>query len=165
MQQSDQVKNSGLSPFMSPLEVWALSLGTTIGWGSLVVTSNNYLSNAGPLGSVLGIVIGMVVMLLIGRNYSYMMQHYPDAGGAYTFLKETYGYDQGFLTAWFLFLTYISVLWANATSLPLFARYFLGGIFKFGYIYSIFDYDVYIGEILFTIAAIVLFSVLCMSFK
>ena len=165
MKQSDQLKNSGLSPFMSPLAVWALSLGTTIGWGSLVVTSNNYLSNAGPLGSVLGIVIGMVVMLFIGRNYSYMMQHYPDAGGAYTFLKETYGYDQGFLTAWFLFLTYISVFWANATSLPLFARYFLGGIFKFGYIYSIFDYDVYIGEILFTIAAIVLFSVLCMSFK
>ena len=165
MQQSDQVKNSGLSPFMSPLAVWALSLGTTIGWGSLVVTSNNYLSNAGPLGSVLGIVIGMVVMLFIGRNYSYMMQHYPDAGGAYTFLKETHGYDQGFLTAWFLFLTYVSVFWANATSLPLFARYFLGGIFKFGYIYSIFDYDVYIGEILLTIAAIVLFSVLCMNFK
>ncbi|MBQ9599581.1 MAG: amino acid permease, partial [Clostridia bacterium] len=165
MQQSGQVKNSILTPFMSPVAVWALSLGTTIGWGSLVVTSNNYLSNAGPLGSVLGLMIGMAVMLFIGRNYSYMMERYPDAGGAYTFLKETYGYDQGFLTAWFLFLTYISVFWANATSLPLFARYFLGGIFKFGYLYSIFDYDVYIGEMLLTIAAIVLFSVLCMNFK
>ena len=60
------------------------------------------------------------------------MQRYTNAGGAYTYAKEVFGYDQGFLTGWFLALTYLSIFWANATSLPLFARFFFGNIFRFG---------------------------------
>ena len=33
-----------LQPYLSPLAVWALSVGSAIGWGSLVVTSRTYLS-------------------------------------------------------------------------------------------------------------------------
>ena len=50
-----------LEPYISPLGAWALALGTSIGWGSLVVTSNAYLSQAGPLGSIAGILIGAAV--------------------------------------------------------------------------------------------------------
>ena len=35
-----------LQPYLSPLAVWALSVGSAIGWGSLVVTSRSYLSLA-----------------------------------------------------------------------------------------------------------------------
>ena len=93
-------------------------------------------------------LLGAAVMLVISRNYAYMMQGYPEAGGAYTYAKEVFGHDHGFLTAWFLALTYLAMLWANATSLPLFARYFLGGIFRFGRLYALFNYDVYLGEAL-----------------
>ena len=60
--------------------------------------------------------------------------------------QEQFGYDHGFLTAWFLTMTYLAVFWANATSLPLFARYFLGNIFRFGRLYTLFGYEVYLGE-------------------
>ncbi len=43
---------------LSPLAVWALSVGSAIGWGSLVVTSGSYLGQAGPLGSVPGLLVG-----------------------------------------------------------------------------------------------------------
>lgn len=33
-----------LQPYLSPLAVGALSVGTAIGWGSLVVTGTTYLS-------------------------------------------------------------------------------------------------------------------------
>ncbi len=72
----------------------------------------------GVIGVVLGLLIGAVCMLVISRNYHYMMNCYPDAGGVYAFTKETFGYDYGFLTAWFLALTYLAIFWANATSLP-----------------------------------------------
>ena len=36
-----------------------------------------------------------------------------------------------------MFLIYISIFWANATSIPLFARYFLQGVFKQGYLYTV----------------------------
>ena len=37
-----------LRQHITPLSAWALSIGTSIGWGSFVITSNTYLSGAGP---------------------------------------------------------------------------------------------------------------------
>ncbi|MBQ9003989.1 MAG: APC family permease, partial [Eggerthellaceae bacterium] len=152
---------TGLKPYLTPVGAWALALGTAIGWGSLVVTSNSYLLQAGPWGSIIGLLIGAVIMLVIARNYHYMINCFPDAGGAYTYSKEVFGHDHGFLTAWFLGLTYIAMFWANATSLPLFAQYFLGDMFKVGFLYTVFGYDVYAGEVLLTIVAILLAGALC----
>ena len=53
-----------LTPYLSPAAAWALSLGTSIGWGSLVITSSTYLSQAGPVGSVLGMIVGAVIILI-----------------------------------------------------------------------------------------------------
>ncbi len=150
-----------LQPGLSPAGAWAFALGTSIGWGSLVVTANTYLAEAGPLGSTLGMVVGAVIMLIISKNYAYMMECYPECGGAYAFSREVFGYDHGFLAAWFLILTYLAMLWANATALPLFARYFLGDMFHIGRMYSLFGYDVYFGEALLSIAAIILVAFLC----
>ena len=160
-----QRPKQGLSPYLSPAAAWAFALGTSIGWGSLVITSNTYLSQAGPLGSTLGMVVGAVIMLVISRNYHYMITSYPDAGGAYTYAKEAIGYDYGFLTAWFLSLTYFAVFWANVTSLPLFAHYFLGDLFQFGFHYSVFGYEVFFGEALLSVVAILLTALLCAKQK
>ena len=104
-----------LVPYLSPAAAFALSTGTAIGWGSFVVTGNLYLAQAGPLGSVLGMLVGMVIMLLIARNYHYMMNRYPGPGGAYTYMANTFGYDNAFLNAWLLLLAYVAMFWANAT--------------------------------------------------
>ncbi|MBQ6518978.1 MAG: amino acid permease [Anaerolineaceae bacterium] len=143
-----------LGKAFTPTAALAFSLGTSIGWGSLVVTANTYLSQAGPMGSVIGMFIGGLIMLIIARNYHYMINCFPDAGGSYAFARDAFGYDYGFLTAWFLMLTYLAILWANATAVPLFARNFLGDIFRFGYMYTVFGYDVYAGEVCLTIAAL-----------
>ena len=154
-----------LSPFLSPIGAWSYGVGTAIGWGSLVVTTNQYLLQAGPLGSVLGIIIGTLVMVVVAFCYADMMNRYPDAGGSYTYVRHVLGSDYGFLLAWFLVLTYMTVFWANATSLPLFSRYFLGGAFRVGYLYSLFGYDVYAGEVLLTMAVIALIGILCTGDK
>ena len=72
-----------LKSYLSPLAVWALSVGSAIGWGSLVVTSSSYLSEAGPTGSVIGMLIGFVMMLMVSSHYHYMGNRYPGAGGLY----------------------------------------------------------------------------------
>ncbi len=154
-----------IAPYLGPAGAWAIALGTSIGWGSLVITGGSWLAQAGPIGSLLGLLIGALLMLLIARNYHYMMVCIPEAGGAYAYARNCFGHDYGFLAAWFLSLTYLSMLWANATALPLFGRYFLGGFFKFGRLYSIFGYDIYIGEILLTAVAVILFSALCLGRK
>ena len=150
-----------MTAHLSSLQIWAFALGTSVGWGSLVVTSNSYLGQAGPWGSALGLILGCLVMICVARNYSYLMRIYPESGGAYAWSREVYGWDHGFLTAWFLAITYLAVLWANATSVPLFVRNFIGPVFQFVRMYSFFGYDVYLGETLLTIAAILLTAALC----
>ena len=157
--------NTALKPYLSPLAVWALSVGSAVGWGSLVVTGNTYLSEAGPLGSVLGLLIGFVMALMVANHYHFLANRYPGTGGLYNYVKYIFGYDRAFLAAWFLFLIYIAIFWANATSIPLFARYFLGVFFRFGHLYTIFGYDVYIGEVLITACVIALVALLCIKSK
>ena len=154
-----------LQRHLSPLGAWAFAVGTSVGWGSLVVTAGTYLAQAGPAGSVLGLIVGTVLMLLMAWNYSYMIQSFPEAGGAYAYTREVIGYDRAFLAAWFLAMTYFAILWANVTSLPLFARIFLGGVFRFGRMYTLFGYDVYFGEVLISAAALLLVGGLCMRLK
>ena len=81
---------------------FALSIGTAIGWGSFVVTGTSFVSRAGPLGSIIGLIIGMLIMIVVAYNYHYMMNKYPDTnGGIYSFAKYTIGADHAFLVSWF----------------------------------------------------------------
>ena len=156
---------TAMQPYLSPLAVWALSVGTAIGWGSLVVTSETYLTRGGPMGSILGLLIGFAMMLMVASHYHFLANRYPGTGGLYNYVKYIFGYDRAFLVGWFLFLVYIAIFWANATSIPLFARYFLRGVFRFGYLYTLFGYEVYFGEALVTLLAIVLVALLCIWSK
>ena len=167
MMVEEKEKNSSerLLAYLSPRTAWALAVGTSIGWGSFVVTGNTYLLRAGPAGSILGLLIGALVMLIICHSYHYMMNSDSDAGGVYTYTKKTLGPDCGFLSAWFLWLTYLAMFWANVTSLPLFARYFIGDVFRFGRLYSLFGNEVYLGEALLTGFVILLTGLLCSRSK
>ena len=160
-----QTKDNTLQPYVSSLGAWALAVGTSIGWGSLVVTNSEYLANAGPAGSIIGMTIGAVIMLIMAKNLFYMSQSCQDAGGIYTYVERVFGYDRAFVIAWLIALTYMAMLWANATSVPLFARYFLGDMFQFGHLYTLFGYDVYFGEILLELAVFALFGFICMKSK
>ena len=137
-----------LSKYLSPLGLWALSFGCSVGWGAFVMPGTTFLPIAGPVGTAVGIAVGAVIMLIIGRNYYYLMKRYPDAGGTYTYAKKILGYDHGFLSAWFLVLTYIVIVWANLTALALIGRNLLGDMFRFGFHYQLAGYDIYFGEIL-----------------
>ncbi|MBP5737276.1 MAG: amino acid permease, partial [Acidaminococcaceae bacterium] len=103
--------------------------------------------------------------LLISRNYAYMMESYPDSGGIYTYIKNNFGYDHGFIASWFVTLTYLAMFWANVTSLPLFARFFVGDMFRFGRLYSLFGYDVFLGEALLSFCAILVTGYIVMNFE
>ena len=154
-----------ITPSFTPLGTWAFSISTAIGWGSFVVTCSAYLSQGGILGTIFGLILGMLVILIINRNLVYCIERSQDAGGIYTYGRKVCNYDVGFLIGWFLLLAYIAVFWANITSLPLFARRFLGSAFQFGYIYTVFGYDVYLGEAILSIAVMALAGLLCMRSK
>ena len=153
--------NKNLHKYLSPLNVWALAFGCAVGWGAFVMPGTTFLPVAGPVGTAIGMTIGAGIMLLIGYNYHFMMNQYPDAGGTYSYAKKTLGYDHGFLSAWFLILVYIAITWANATALPIIFRNFLGDTFQFGFHYNIAGYEVYFGETLLSLTALWILGAVC----
>jgi signal transduction histidine kinase/L-asparagine transporter-like permease len=153
------------SPYLTALGAWALAFGCAVGWGSFVMPGNTFLPLAGPVGSAIGLGLGAVVILIIAANYHFLMNRFPDAGGTYTYTKKSFGYDHGFLSAWFLILTYVAIIWANATALPLIARTLLGNTFQFGFHYEIAGYHVYMGEMILAVGALVLAALVCLRRK
>jgi len=158
-----QGNQPGLQRYLSPLGAWALAFGCAVGWGAFVMPGSLFLPVAGPMGTALAMLIGAALMGIIGANYYHMMQRYPDAGGAFTYTKKELGYDHGFLSAWILMLAYISVLWANATALSLLGRRLFQNALQFGFHYTILNYEVYLGEAIVVMAALVLFALVCMG--
>ncbi|MBO7675968.1 MAG: amino acid permease, partial [Erysipelotrichaceae bacterium] len=119
------------------------------------------LQKSGLLGTVFGLLLGMCVIMVITWNLQYMIRKEPDAGGIYSFEIKIGNKDMGFLALWFVLLTYLAVFWANITSVPLFARFFLGETYHFGFHYQIFGYEVWFGEALLSICSVLLIGLLC----
>ncbi len=154
-----------VNAYLTPLGAWALAFGCAVGWGAFVMPGNTFLPIAGPVGTALGITLGAAAMLILAANYHFLMNRFPGGGGAYTFTKRCFGYDHGFVSAWFLIIIYVAIIWANASALPLIARTLLGPAFQFGFHYVIASYHVYMGEILLAVGALFAAAILCLRRK
>ena len=151
--------------YLSPLAVIALSFGYAVGWGSFVLPGTMFLPNAGPAGTIIGLAIGTAAVIVLAYNYHKMTVNVTTAGGVYGFVTQMFGHNHGFLVGWFLFLTYVAILWANATALVLLARYLFGDALQFGFHYKMVGFDVYLGEVLLSLAAIVICGCICLFSK
>lgn len=152
-----------LHKYLSPIGAWALAFGCAVGWGSFVMPGTTFLPIAGPIGTALGMLIGGFMILLIGINYGYLMRHYPDAGGTFAYAKKEFGYDQGFLSSWFLLLVYMAIVWANATAIPLICKNLFRGALQIGPHYNVAGFDVYLTEAALSVAILLISSLICLS--
>jgi signal transduction histidine kinase/CheY-like chemotaxis protein len=146
--------------YLSTVDVWAIAFGCIVGWGAFVMPGTTFLPIAGPLGTAVAIIISAALMIVIGRNYSYLMEKRPLEGGVYTFTKEAFGRDHAFLCSWFLSLSYLTVVFLNATALFVVARTLFGKLFQFGLHYQVAGYDIYLGEILVSTIVLVAIGVI-----
>lgn len=150
----------GFSRKLSTRQVWALAFGCIIGWGAFIMPATTFLKNSGPLGTVIAFGLAAFLLIIIALNYQYMIVHFPKSGGEYIYTATFLGERHGFICAWFLTLSYFVLVPCNATGLALIGRNLLGNVFQFGFHYRVASYDVYFGEILLAIVAIVFFAYL-----
>ena len=148
----------GLKRRLSALNVWALAFGGVIGWGSFVMPGTVFLKKAGTMGTLLAMEAGALIMLEISYNYAYMIKMYPSSGGQFVYAKRAFGQVHGFICAWFLSLCYICIIPMNATALCLIFRAVAGDMLQFGFHYVIAGYDIYFGEILLAVIALLVFA-------
>ena len=156
------MKNSGSMRHLSTLAAWAVAFGCAVGWDAVVMPWTTFLPKAGPLGTMLGLAAGGLVMVVIAWNFHYMINRRPDPGGVYAFATEAFGHDHGYLCAWFLCLTYVAIVASDAAALPILVRYITGdGFLDFWPLYDVAGFRVYFGDILIVAAAAIVIVAVC----
>lgn len=152
--------------YLSPLDVWAIAFGCTIGWGAFVMPGTTFLPVAGPLGTLIAMAVSVAVVLIIGANFSFLMRRKPGTGGVYAYTKDAFGRDHAFLCAWFLCLSYLTVVFMNATSLFIVIRTVFGRRLQYGYYYyNIGGNVIFMGEVGASIVALAIVGLLFINAK
>ena len=144
---------------LKPHWVWAIALGSAIGWGAFILPADWMRDGGGPLAAMLGLAIGGVLMIVIGVSYGYLARVFPVSGGAFAYTLVGFGRTHAFICAWFMTLGYTSIVALNASALALLGKHTVPQIIELGHLYSVAGWDVYLGEIAVATLALVLFAV------
>ena len=154
-----------LDRYLSQTDVFAMAIGVMVGWGAFVMPGTTFLPVAGPAGSVLALAIGALLMLVIGANFAWLMRRSSRTGGVYAYTKEAFGRDHAFLSSWFLCLSYLTVVFLNGTALFVVVRTMMNGATVSGLHYIIAGNDIYLSEVLVSVAAFALVGQLFVKAK
>ena len=141
-------------PYLSGLDVWSMAFGCMVGWGAFVMPGTTFLPIAGPIGTIIAMCISTLIMLIIGYNFSFLMNRNPGAGGVYSYTKEVFGRDHAFLSSWFLCLSYLTIVFLNGTALFVVLRTIFGDTIQTGLHYKVSGNKVYLGEVLVSVSAL-----------
>jgi len=161
---NEQNNTKGFDRYLSPVDVFAMAIGVMVGWGAFVMPGTTFLPIAGPLGTLIAMAAGIIVMLVIGQNFAYLMAHNPRTGGVYSYAKEAFGRDHAFLSSWFLCLSYLTIVFLNGTALFIVVRTLMNGHVG-GFHYTIAGNEIYLAEVLVSVLAFAVIGLLFITAK
>ncbi|HLS45009.1 MAG TPA: APC family permease [Ornithinicoccus sp.] len=147
-----------LARSLKPQWVWAIALGSAIGWGAFVLPTD-WMSTAGPLGTVIGLLVGGALMCLIAVSYGFLIRTFPVSGGEYAYTYTAFGRLNAYICGWFLTLGYISIVALNASALALLFRRMVPWTVEWVPLWEVAGWQVYLGEVLVASLALVVFAV------
>jgi basic amino acid/polyamine antiporter, APA family len=107
------------------LSLWnyfALGFGAMIGTG-WVILMDDWLDRGGPLGAMLGFLIGGILLLPIGYVYGQWVRRLPDAAGEAAYTAEVFPPFVSYLTGWMMLLAYFIVCPWEAVAVGKLAAY------------------------------------------
>lgn len=145
---------------LSVIDVWSIALGSIIGWGAFMLPGSMFLNTSGVINTTIGILLGGIAIIFIENSYEKMLIVHKDDGGEYSYTLKEFGEGHGFICGWMLVLTYICIIPLNATAFPLVLDKLLNGALKFGYMYTIGGYDIFVGHVVVSLVILLLFTVI-----
>jgi APA family basic amino acid/polyamine antiporter len=103
-------------------DYFALAFGTMIGTGWLVLM-DDWLGRGGPLGGILGFVLGGIILLPVGYVYGQWVLRLPDAAGEAAYTALVFPPIVSYFTGWIMLLAYFIVCPWEAIALGKIAAY------------------------------------------
>lgn len=150
-------KRTTLEKTLKPQWVWAIALGSSVGWGAFVQPTT-WMSTAGPLGVIIGFIIGAVLMMLIAVSYGFLIKSFPVSGGEFAYAFISLGRTHAFICGWFLTLGYICIVALNASAFALMFKFVFPGIIEHFHLYQIAGWDVYATEVFIAMLVLAVFG-------
>lgn len=150
-------RESEFSKVLNTGDVLVVAFGAMIGWG-WVVSSGQWITSGGVLGTVLGFVIGGIMIYFVGLCYAELTTAMPKCGGEHVFSYKAFGSIGAYICTWSIILSYIGVVCYEAVSFPTILQYVFPKIAR-GYLYSVGGFDIYFTWLLIAIgmALLILF--------
>lgn len=102
-------QQAGFQRTIGPIQFAIFGFGSIVGTG-WVILLGVWLLQAGPGGSIVGIICGGAAMALIAAMYAELGSRFPQTGGEVTYVTAVFGKRAGFVVGWLLTLAYVSVL-------------------------------------------------------
>jgi amino acid transporter len=146
-----------LKKSLKPHWVWAIALGSSIGWGAFVQPTS-WMGTAGPLGAMIGFGIGGLLMMIIAVSYGFLIKSFPVSGGEFAYAFISLGRTHAFICGWFLTLGYICIVALNASAFALMFKFVFPGFVKNLHLYDVAGWEVYGTEVLLATIALLLFG-------
>ncbi|WP_449355075.1 APC family permease [Virgibacillus natechei] len=146
-----------LNKSLKPHWVWAIALGSSIGWGAFVQPTT-WMSTAGPLGVIIGFGIGALLMMIIAVSYGFLVKSFPVSGGEFAYAYVSLGRTHAFISGWFLTLGYICIVALNASAFALMLKFVFPAVIENLPLYQIAGWDVYGMEIIAASVALGIFG-------
>lgn len=141
-----------LEKTLNPANIWAVALGSIIGWGAFIQSPNWMMKAGGPLPLVIGFLLGGAFMLIVGFSYAYMIAKFPVAGGEFAYAYVGFGPTASYICGWMLSVGYFGIVALNATAVPVLFSILTPGLLKVGYLWTIAGWPVYAGEVAVSLA-------------
>jgi basic amino acid/polyamine antiporter, APA family len=111
-------------------DYFTLAFGTMVGVGWLVVM-DDWLGRGGPLGAILGFVLGGAALLPIGYVYGRLVMEMPDAGSEIAYTEKVFPREISFWTGWMMTLAYWVVCPWEAVAIGKIAAYLFPSLNSF----------------------------------
>lgn len=125
-----------------------------VGW---TVVLGDWLSAAGPLGTVVGFLIGGSLLTLVAACYAELATTTPLAGGEVVYLDALFGPTTAFLVSWFLVLVATAITGFEAISIAWFMdRLFPGH--QGPVLYSLLGSDIHAGALIIGVIGVLLIA-------
>src|SRR5690625_1540866 len=152
-------KRTTLKRTLKPHWVWAIALGSAIGWGAFVQPVN-WMEEAGPLGVIIGFSTGALLMMLIAVSYGFLIRSFPVSGGEFAYTFISLGRTHAVISGWFLTLGYICIVDLNASAFALMIKYVFPNVIENMYLYTVAGWEVYGIEIIIASLGLAIFGYL-----
>ncbi len=149
---------SKFNPVLRSGDVLVVAFGAMIGWG-WVVSSGQWIQEGGIIGTILGFLIGGIMIYFVGLCYAELTTAMPLCGGEHVFSFKAFGPIGSYICTWAIILSYIGVVCYEAVSFPTILQYIFPNMLK-GYMYTINGFDVYASWVAISIVMSVIVVVL-----